>query len=65
VEESDEIYSARWSPTGDSIYYLHGKGSTKQLSKLSVTRRDAEPVLLADGLQSGNGGGNSRAGEGK
>jgi serine/threonine protein kinase/Tol biopolymer transport system component len=53
MEESDEIYSARWSPTGDSIYYLHGKGSTKQISKLSVTRRGAEPVLLADGLQSG------------
>jgi Tol biopolymer transport system component len=53
LEESDEIYSARWSPTGDSIYYLHGKGSTKELSKLSVTRRGAEPVLLADGLQSG------------
>jgi serine/threonine protein kinase len=52
VEESDQIDSARWSPTGDSIYYLHGKGSTKQLSKLSVTRSDAEPVVLADGLQS-------------
>ena len=53
VEESDEINSARWSPTGESIYYLHGKGSTKQRSKLSVTRRDAEPVVLIDGLQSG------------
>ena len=54
VEESDEIYPARWSPTGDSIYYLHGKGSTRQLSKLSATRRDAEPAVLADGLQSGD-----------
>ncbi len=53
LEESEEIYSARWSPTGDLIYYLHGKGSTNQLSKLSVARRDAEPVVLADGLQSG------------
>jgi Tol biopolymer transport system component len=53
LEGSDEIYSARWSPTGDSIYYLHGKGSTKQLSKLSVTRRHAEPAVLADGLQTG------------
>ena len=53
VEESDEISSARWSPTGDSIYYLHGKGSTRELSKFSVTRRDAEPAVLADGLQSG------------
>jgi Tol biopolymer transport system component/predicted Ser/Thr protein kinase len=54
VEESNEIYSARWSPTGDSIYYLHGKGSTKQLSKLSVTPGHAEPVVLADGLQAGD-----------
>jgi eukaryotic-like serine/threonine-protein kinase len=53
VEESDEIYSARWSPNGDSIYYLHGKGSTKQLSKLSATRSGVEPVVLADGLQTG------------
>jgi len=53
VEENAVIYSARWSPNGDSIYYLYGKGSTRQLSKLSVTRRDAESVVLADGLQSG------------
>jgi Tol biopolymer transport system component len=54
VEESDEIYSARWSPAGDSIYYLHGKGSTRELSKVSVTRSGAGPEVLADGLQSGD-----------
>jgi serine/threonine protein kinase/Tol biopolymer transport system component/DNA-binding winged helix-turn-helix (wHTH) protein len=53
VEESDFIYTARWSPTGDSIYYSRRKGSTNQLLKLSVTRRDAEAAVLADGLQSG------------
>jgi Tol biopolymer transport system component len=53
IEESEEIYSARWSPTGDSIYYLHGKGTTKQLSKLSVNHRYAEAVVLANGLQTG------------
>jgi eukaryotic-like serine/threonine-protein kinase len=53
VEASDQIYSARWSPSGDSIYYLHGKGSTKELARVSVTRRDAEPEALADGLQTG------------
>ncbi len=53
MEENDAIYSARWSSTGDSIYYLHGKGSTRQLSKLSATGRNLESVLLADGLQSG------------
>jgi Tol biopolymer transport system component/predicted Ser/Thr protein kinase len=53
VEAIDKIYSARWSPAGDSIYYLHGKGSTKEFSKVSVTRGHAEPVVLADGLQTG------------
>ena len=53
VETGDRIYSARWSPAGDSIYYLHGKGSIKGLSKVSVPRTDAEPAVLADGLQTG------------
>ena len=53
VEDTDEIYAARWSPAGDYIYYLHGKGSTQELSKLSVTRRHAEPAVLANGLQTG------------
>ena len=53
IEESDGIYSARWSPTGDSIYYLHGKGSTQELSKLSVTAPHPEPIILAGGLQTG------------
>jgi serine/threonine protein kinase len=53
VEDKDEIYAARWSPAGDYIYYLHGKGSTQELSKISVTRRHAEPAVLANGLQTG------------
>jgi serine/threonine protein kinase/Tol biopolymer transport system component len=53
VETDDRIYSARWSPAGDSIYYLHGRGSTKELSKVFATRSNAEPVVLADGLQTG------------
>jgi len=53
VEESDQIYSARWSPAGDSVYYLHGKGSTKELSKVSVARGNPDPAVLAEGLQSG------------
>ncbi len=52
IEQSDEIYSARWSPTGDSIYYLHGKGSTTELSKVSLTH-GSEPAVLADGLETG------------
>jgi Tol biopolymer transport system component len=53
VDESGEISTARWSPTGDSVYYLHGKGSIQELSRLSVTGRDAEPAVLAGGLQAG------------
>jgi serine/threonine protein kinase len=53
VEESEQIYSARWSPVADLVYYLHGKGSTKALSKVSTTGRDVEPEVLADGLQTG------------
>ena len=53
VESSDQIYSARWSPTGDAIYYLHGTGHTNELSRVSATRRNAEPEVLADGLQTG------------
>ena len=53
AEESDEIHSARWSPDGDSIYYLHGKGSTNELSKISARGRQTEPAVLADGLQTG------------
>jgi Tol biopolymer transport system component len=53
VETDDHIYSARWSPAGDSIYYLHGRGGTKELSKVSATASDAEPVKVADGLQAG------------
>ncbi len=26
IEENDRIYSARWSPSGDSIYFLHSTG---------------------------------------
>ncbi len=50
---SDEIYSARWSPSGDAIYYLHKTGNTNELSRISATRGDADPEVLADGLQTG------------
>jgi Tol biopolymer transport system component len=52
VEQSDHIYSARWSPAGDSIYYLHDKGSTNELSKVSLTH-GSERAVLADGLETG------------
>jgi Tol biopolymer transport system component len=52
VDESG-ISTARWSPSGDSVYYLHEKGSIQELSRLSVTGRDAESAVLAGGLQAG------------
>ena len=53
VEEGDQIFSARWSPAGDSIYYVHGKGSTTELSRISIKDKHAEPVAIANGLQTG------------
>jgi Tol biopolymer transport system component len=53
IEESDRIFSARWSPAGDSIYYLHGKGSTTEFSRISIKDKHAEPVAIANGLQTG------------
>lgn len=53
IEESDRISSARWSPAGDAIYFLHGKGSTTDLSKIYIDSRHIEPVPIANGLQTG------------
>jgi serine/threonine protein kinase/Tol biopolymer transport system component len=53
LEENGEIHSARWSPTGDSIYYLRARGSTDELVKTSVSRGHAEAAVLADGLETG------------
>src|SRR5262249_21929568 len=52
-EGNDAIYSARWSPEGDSIYYLHGKGGTSELSKITVQGGN-EPVAIVNGLQTGD-----------
>jgi serine/threonine protein kinase/WD40 repeat protein len=50
IEGTDEILSARWSPTGDSIYYLHRKGSTTELSRISIKGK-AAPLAIASGLE--------------
>src|SRR5271154_37620 len=55
VEEGDKIDSARWAPTRNSIYYLHGKEEKKAQTSLQNYLSPAttpEPVVLADGLQS-------------
>jgi serine/threonine protein kinase/Tol biopolymer transport system component len=54
VDENEEIRSARWSPSGDSIYYMHHNGSTKALTRVSVASKDAQPTILAEGLESGD-----------
>ncbi|HEX8814592.1 MAG TPA: protein kinase [Terriglobales bacterium] len=53
LEASDVIDAARWSSSGDSVYYLHGKGSTQELSNLSFADGRTEPTAVAEGLQAG------------
>jgi len=50
LETDDRIYSARWSAAGDAIYYLHGKGSTKDFSRVSLTGKVDQ---VENGLQTG------------
>lgn len=50
--EGDGIFSPRWSPSGDAIYFMRAKGSTSEMVKLSVGGRD-QPKVLASGLQTG------------
>ena len=52
IEENDRIESARWSPSGDSIYFLHDKGSTSEISRIPLNGK-AEPVAIASGLETG------------
>jgi len=53
VESNEPIFAARWSPTGDAIYYLHGSGSTQELSRISIRDPHAAPAVVEDGLQTG------------
>jgi Tol biopolymer transport system component len=53
IEGTDEIFSARWSPTGDSIYYLQRRGSTTELSRILIKSKKTEPVTIAGGLETG------------
>jgi serine/threonine protein kinase len=52
IEDSERINSARWSPSGDSIYFLHGKGSTSEISRIPINGK-AELVAIASGLETG------------
>jgi serine/threonine protein kinase len=54
AESTEQIYFARWSPDGESIYYLHGRGSTNALSKISAVKEN-DPETLEEGLETGDG----------
>src|SRR5262249_46580600 len=53
IDEDDKIYSARWSPRGDSIYFLHAKGSIGEFSRIPIEGK-AGPLVIASGLGTGN-----------
>ena len=53
VADDNVIESPRWSPAGDSIYYLRTKGSTTELMKVSAARGHAPASVLTSGLQMG------------
>jgi serine/threonine protein kinase/Tol biopolymer transport system component len=52
LEGTDWIYSARWSPKGDFIYFLHGDSSAPELSRIPVASK-AEPLAITNGLETG------------
>jgi Tol biopolymer transport system component len=57
VEDSVMLFSPRWSPQGEAIYYLRDKGQTKDLIKLSIAtptgKAKGPPAILLSGLQTG------------
>jgi TolB protein len=54
MEEDREIRCARWSPTGDSIYYLRDEDDTQSLLKLRILGASTKTVVLASGLEVGD-----------
>jgi Tol biopolymer transport system component len=57
IEESTPVFSPRWSPKGDAIYYLRGRGQLKELWKIPVTPDTGKPSKPASqvltGIQAG------------
>lgn len=53
IEESTPIFSPRWSPKGDAIYYLLGRGQLKELWKISVAPDTGKPSKTATQVLSG------------
>lgn len=53
IEDRRKIKSARWSPTGDAVYYFRRAGDTADLLKLIVSGQSAESSVLVRGLEAG------------
>ncbi len=58
VQEAGALYSPRFSPAGDAIYYLSGTEHARELRKIEIDAESGEPedesVLLLSGLQAGD-----------
>ena len=58
VQQAGALYSPRFSPGGDAIYYLSGTEQARELRKIEIDGRTGEPedesVLLLSGLQAGD-----------
>jgi serine/threonine protein kinase/WD40 repeat protein len=53
IEETTPIFSPRWSPRGDAIYYLRSQGQLKELWKIPVTPDTGKPSKPASQVLSG------------
>jgi len=53
LQEDEEIFSPRWSKTGNAIYYLIDNGQTKDLMKLKINPTSGTTKAAAVKLQTG------------
>jgi Tol biopolymer transport system component/class 3 adenylate cyclase len=53
IDGESRIGTARWSATGDAIYYLHPRGDTTDLMRLPASGTSAGSSLVMSGLRTG------------
>ena len=53
-ESGITFQSARWSPTGDAIYYFRKEGGTTELAKLPASGQSTGSSVLVNGLEAGD-----------
>ena len=53
VDGESRIGTARWSATGDAIYYLHPRGDTADLVRLPASGTSAGSSVVMSGLRTG------------